>query len=450
MKAGTGDETLAPLPVPERQFGMDRPSPPHTLSLFGPKTGRRTALTAPTVFTGDVTAQRFLAPIPDGSFSLWSTDSGPNSDGSQDGISSWGFNMFAGGFKVDPLKAGMVLEFESGYLVPGAQKQAEAYIQFENTDNTIVRPFQIEIPLAGARMNHPVMFTFGDFFSFGNWDGSKQWVKVYDLGLAIARNLPLLFTNTNDCAGCGLEVGLKPFGPGELAVIAGGGLGNFRAWTVSASTVSATAVSATTLSGNGSEITNLSGYNIRPRTLPDALLTPYVALLYRGNEFLTTQFFDTTGWSGQPGVAIRGSINNPIPNLSISSTVLPTGHDWRIASRGDNGALVVSNETDHTAGGKLAIDTAGNVWVAKDLVVQGKVRVPEGPNASIGQVDLVGGIATVTSTFARSTSRIFLTRAGAVGTLGQLYVGTIIHGVSFEIRSSSSTDSSPVNYWIVN
>lgn len=82
--------------------------------------------------------------------------------------------------------------------------------------------------------------------------------------------------------------------------------------------------------------------------------------------------------------------------------------------------------------------------------MQGKVRVQEQPNGSVGQVDLQGGIATVTSNSARSTSRIFLTHAGAVGELGQLYVGTIIDGVSFEIRSSSSTDASPVNYWIVN
>jgi hypothetical protein len=112
--------------------------------------------------------------------------------------------------------------------------------------------------------------------------------------------------------------------------------------------------------------------------------------------------------------------------------------------------LVVFNETDPAGAGKFAIDTLGNVWMAKDLVVQGKVHVQEGSNGSIGQAALQGGIVTVTSTFARSTSRIFLTHAGAVGALGQLYVGTIVDGVSFEIRSSSATDASPVNYWIVN
>jgi hypothetical protein len=442
--AGEGDERTVgasegSIPVPERRFGMDRPSPPHT--LFGPRTKRLPATRSPKLVTDTVTATTFFSPIPDGSFSVWSTAWGLNWDGSRNGVSSWGFNAEAGVALLDPLKPGMVLEFENNYLEPSGEREAEAYIQLQNTDNTYVRPFQIDIMTTGARKNSVVTFTSTDFFSFMNRDNSQQRVKIYD-AFALALNVPLIFTDTSGCAGCNPEVGLRPYGRHELAVITNFGylLGNFRA----------AAVSATSLSGEGSAITNLNASNIRLGTLQDASLSSNVALTGRSNVFRTTQFMDTTGFSGMPGVVIRGTIANPIPNLSISSTVLPTGHDWRIASRGDNGALVVSNETDPTIGGKFAIDTLGNVWVAKDLVVQGKVNVQEGPNGSIGQVALQGGIATVTSTLARSTSKIFLTHGGAVGTLGELYVGAIIDGVSFEIRSSSSTDASPVNYWIVN
>jgi len=429
-------EALEPSSAPERQFGMDRPSPRHL--FIAPKTRRLPALSALTVFPDDVTAPRFFAPIPDGSFSLWSTAAGPTSDGTLDGVSSWGFNLSPDGVRVDPLRPGMTLQFENNWLV-GGQKQVEAYIEFQNTDGTGVRPFQIEIPFTGPGRNHPVMYLMGDFFTFVNFNGSKQRAKIYEL-FALAHNVPLVFTTTNDCAGCGTDVGLQPYGPHELGVFYNLGLGNFRA----------AAVSATTLSGEGSAITNLNASNIRLGTLQDASLSSNVALIGRGNVFRTTQFMDTTGFVGMPGVVIRGTTTNPIPNLSISSAVFPTGHDWRIASRGDNGALVVSNETDLTIGGKFAIDTLGSVWVAKDLVVQGKVHVQEGPNGTIGQVALQGGVATVTSTSARSTSRIFLTHGGAVGTLGELYVGTIVDGVSFEIRSVSLSDASPVNYWIVN
>lgn len=457
VKGETGDETLATtgapaagevyeravgasgrsLPVPQRQFGMDRPSPKHT--LFGPTIKTLRALPNPKLATGGVPAPYLSVPIPDGSYSVWSTAWGLNPDGSRNGVSSWGFNAFAGVTLVDPLRPGMVLEFENNYQNPLGEKQTEAYIELVNVDNSYVRPFQIEIPLAGARMNNIFMFTSTDAFSFMNRENTSQQLKIYDLGVAIARNMPFFFTNTNDCAGCKVEVGLQPYGPQELAVVTDLSfrLGNFRA----------AAVSATSLSGDGSAITGVNASNIRNGILQDAILSSNVALKDRGNVFLTTQFFDATGFSGMPGIAIRGSAANPFPNLSISSAALPAGHNWEIVARGDNGALTVSNET---AVGGLAIDTVGNVWAAKDLVVQGKVRVQEGANGSVGQADLLGGIKTVTSNAVRSTSRIFLTHAGAVGTVGHLYVGTIVDGVSFEIRSSSSTDASPVNYWIVN
>jgi hypothetical protein len=51
---------------------------------------------------------------------------------------------------------------------------------------------------------------------------------------------------------------------------------------------------------------------------------------------------------------------------------------------------------------------------------------------------------------ARSGSKIFLTHAGAVGLIGVLHVGQIVDNESFDMFSSSSTDSSPVSYWIIN
>jgi hypothetical protein len=45
---------------------------------------------------------------------------------------------------------------------------------------------------------------------------------------------------------------------------------------------------------------------------------------------------------------------------------------------------------------------------------------------------------------------IFLTNSTVGGTVGTLSVGTITAGVSFVINSSSATDTSQVNWLIIN
>lgn len=119
-------------------------------------------------------------------------------------------------------------------------------------------------------------------------------------------------------------------------------------------------------------------------------------------------------------------------------------------SHGDNGAFVIADGPTDPQGGKFTIDASGNVSIANDLVIKGKMRLPEGPDTPTGQVPLVNGLVVVTNNSVSPASRIFLTHSGAVGQLGVLYVGTITKGVSFEICSSSPTDHSPVNYWIIN
>lgn len=74
--------------------------------------------------------------------------------------------------------------------------------------------------------------------------------------------------------------------------------------------------------------------------------------------------------------------------------------------------------------------------------------VVEGTDASMGVATLVAGTVTVVSGAVSATSRIFLTRQAAGGTLGHLTY-TRDPGVGFTITSTSAADTSTVEYLIV-
>ncbi len=89
--------------------------------------------------------------------------------------------------------------------------------------------------------------------------------------------------------------------------------------------------------------------------------------------------------------------------------------------------------------GNLALITAGN-----------KIKITTGTNASVGSSVLVAGTVTVSTTAVTASSKIFITRGITGGTVGELSIGTITAGTSFVINSVSSSETSTVNWWIVN
>lgn len=111
-----------------------------------------------------------------------------------------------------------------------------------------------------------------------------------------------------------------------------------------------------------------------------------------------------------------------------------------------------------THGGKVGIGTyfpseklsvAGNV----ELTTAGnKLKIATGSNASMGTATLVGGTVTVSTTAVATGSTIFLTCNTPGGTQGFLSApsASIVNATSFVINSSSGTDTSTVNWWIVN
>ena len=131
----------------------------------------------------------------------------------------------------------------------------------------------------------------------------------------------------------------------------------------------------------------------------------------------------------------------PAQNKSIS--FLDNGFDavLNINSASENGSY--SAKYISTFNNTLD-DGSGNVTFA------GHLNLTAGTDKTVGQATLSAGTVTVDNTSVTASSLIFLTNAGASGTVGTLSVGTITAGTSFVINSSSSTDTSKVNWLIVN
>ena len=90
--------------------------------------------------------------------------------------------------------------------------------------------------------------------------------------------------------------------------------------------------------------------------------------------------------------------------------------------------------------------------VTGDLSVKvagGGLQVKGGSNARLGTATLVAGTVTVSNTSVTSTSRIFVTSQADGGTPGWLRVTNKVGGTSFDIVSSSSSDTSVVAWNII-
>lgn len=87
----------------------------------------------------------------------------------------------------------------------------------------------------------------------------------------------------------------------------------------------------------------------------------------------------------------------------------------------------------------LGSDGAGN-WI---------LGTPAGPIAANGSAILSGGAATISTAAVQANSLIFLTCKTPGGDIGVLYPANVVAGVSFDIQSSSVTDTSTVAWVIV-
>ena len=139
-----------------------------------------------------------------------------------------------------------------------------------------------------------------------------------------------------------------------------------------------------------------------------------------------------------------GSVVLSIPSVfvapgSIASTTTVTG---------GTGVIATTGNVTSTAGNLVA--TIGNLNL-NGPTSKINISAATPASASIGTSAVLStGTVTVATTAVTAASKIFLTRAVAGGTLGNLSVGTITAGTSFTITSDGATDTSTVNWLIIN
>jgi hypothetical protein len=98
------------------------------------------------------------------------------------------------------------------------------------------------------------------------------------------------------------------------------------------------------------------------------------------------------------------------------------------------GAITATN-------GNLVLGTAGN-----------KIIIPTGANASVGTSSAMSGnpgSVTVSTTASSATAKIFYVRATTGGTPGNVSI-TAQDGTGFTLTSTSATETSTFNWWIIN
>lgn len=176
------------------------------------------------------------------------------------------------------------------------------------------------------------------------------------------------------------------------------------------------------------------------------------------------------------GIATFGTTNNALTNTisypavfqSITSGTATTGSGVGIQFNAENASGTSKNVASFTFPYTDATNTSEDTDFAVNLIrggslvesfritaanSPGKIILPTGTNASIGVSSaMTAGTITVSTTAVTASSKIFLTYNTIGGTPGFLSAPTasIVAGTSFVINSSSGTDTSTVNWWIIN
>lgn len=223
-----------------------------------------------------------------------------------------------------------------------------------------------------------------------------------------------------------------------------------------------------------SQVYQLGGYGVTSILNPciQATRNPNSSDIYspNGNAYqISQQWLNTTTdtffeYAGSGSWIVLGGSSadvNTINNLSPTAgniTIAGTTNRVNVSSTGSTVTLTLPNTVSGLTGvsantltaasgaitatnGNLVLATAGN-----------KLSIATGANASVGSVALVAGTKTVTTTAVSASSLIFVT-VGALGTVAvpkAMKVSNIVAGTSFDITSADNTDTSTVNWLIIN
>ena len=171
-------------------------------------------------------------------------------------------------------------------------------------------------------------------------------------------------------------------------------------------------------------------------------------------KFYAVQFLNTLNQTGVTNGATGAIIFEPIltsigskwsaltsatsnANALFINQTGASSYSTHVGAFGFGATTVPTDKLEVT--GNIALLTAGN-----------KLKIATGSGASVGTSTLVGGTVTVSTTAVTASSKIFYNVATAGGTQGYLSLGTITAGTSFVINSTSATETSTINWWIIN
>ncbi len=125
----------------------------------------------------------------------------------------------------------------------------------------------------------------------------------------------------------------------------------------------------------------------------------------------------------------------------------------QITASASTGAVTLSVPSTFTSPGSVTA-TLGNITATNgnlSLATAGnKIVIATGSNASVGTSSaMTAGVVTVATTASSATAKIFYSRATTGGTPGNVSI-TAQDGTGFTLTSTSNTETSTFNYWIIN
>lgn len=127
-------------------------------------------------------------------------------------------------------------------------------------------------------------------------------------------------------------------------------------------------------------------------------------------------------------VTASGNITSTAGNISATAGSVSAGT-----------TLTASLGNITATNGNLSLGTAGN-----------KIVIATGSNASVGtSAAMTAGVVTVATTASSATAKIFYSRNITGGTPGNVSI-TAQDGTGFTLTSTSATETSTFNYWIIN
>ena len=172
-----------------------------------------------------------------------------------------------------------------------------------------------------------------------------------------------------------------------------------------------------------------------------------------GNGTGTIGFFGVTA-AARPGATTDIKDGLALMGLLTNGGATPLNLDGGAFNAGTvTATTTVAAGTTLTAGTTITA-TLGNITATNgnlSLATAGnKIIIATGANASVGTSDaMVAGAVTVATTACSITAKVFYCAATTGGTPGHVSI-TAQDGSGFTLTSSSNTETSTFNWWIIN